>query len=291
LQTESSISELKFKKMKKLNIVLFALLFILTSCSKDQEEIIENENYETSEDVSNFHDLMNDAEDYYTDKIDFQLQETGQVEVRTDCPEISFTSPQGTYPNTITIDFGDGCEGPNGRVRSGMIIIDISAPIKELGATRVTTLVDFAIDQLQFEGTKSLTNTNVDDEGNITLIRELSGGMISYPNGSSASLDATHVLTQTEGGDTNQKYDDVVEITGSSYGTNRNGVEYTVTITEALVKERPCRFLVSGIKEISISGHDGVRTLNYGNGNCDPFALLTFANGTEKKVLLFRKWW
>ena len=88
-----------------------------------------------------------------------------------DCPLITFKQPRGTFPNTLTIDFGDNCVGPYGHVRKGSIVVEISAPLDEAGASRSITTVDFMIDGLLIVGSTVLTNQGYDADQNVSFSR------------------------------------------------------------------------------------------------------------------------
>ena len=47
----------------------------------------------------------------------------------SDCPEVTHSADPGTFPQTITIDYGDECEDRHGRIKSGLIVIEISGPL------------------------------------------------------------------------------------------------------------------------------------------------------------------
>ncbi|MEZ4818259.1 MAG: hypothetical protein R2776_09890 [Flavobacteriaceae bacterium] len=62
-----------------------------------------------------------------------------------------------------------------------------------------------------------------------------------------------------------------------------NGFSRTGVVTRTLVREASCLFLVSGEITVSQEGLTGV--LDFGNGNCDNIATITF-NGQEFQILL-----
>ncbi len=280
--------------MKTFNWLITATLFLglfFTSCNKDLDENLTDDllTDQVAEQMIVSTEDQATAEDFYQD-VEDQVDEA--IETRGgggDCPTVTADPDWDTYPRTVTIDFGDGCEGPHGRVRKGMIVVNISDnPINE-GAVRTATFVDFYIDNAQIEGTRTLTNLGYDDNGNITLSRVVTGGQITFPNGEQASWESDVVMTQIAGGDTPHFfYDNVFEITGTASGVNRNGKAFTINILEPLVKKKACLWLVEGV--VSIAGENAEVTLDYGDGECDRKAILTLPNGTEHEILV-RKWW
>ena len=98
-----------------------------------------------------------------------------------------------------------------------------------------------------------------------------------------------------EGGLTDVLIDDVFEVTGDAYGTNRIGTEYTGSIIEPLVKSRDCRWYSDGIIDIEVQAPGGTRgrTLDYGypDGSCDNLVEVQFLNGHVAVVEINRRWW
>ncbi len=276
--------------MKTINWLITATLFLglfFTSCNKDQDDNLTNEQVTeqmivSSEDQATAEDFYQDVED----QVDEAIESRGGG---GDCPTVTADPDWDTFPRTVTIDFGDSCEGPNGRVRKGQIVVTVTDNLINEGAVRTATFVDFFIDDAQIEGTRTLTNLGYDDNGNITLSRVVSGGQITFPNGEGASWESDVIMTQIAGGNTPLFFlDNVFEITGTASGVNRQGKAYTINILEPLIKKKACPWFVEGV--ISITSENVEVTLNYGNGECDRKAILTLPNGTEHEILM-KKWW
>ncbi len=276
------------------NIQVFALAALLlgvlfTACKKDEDKELTQAT--TAQLIAAGEDQAT-AEDLYED-VDYQVD--WAIEMRNgggsfpDCPTITMTPADGSYPRTLVIDFGDGCEGPNGRIRKGQIVVQQSAAWHVPGAVRTATLQDFHVDDAHIEGTRTLENLGFDAQGNITFTRTVTGGKVTYPNGSTATWESNCLLTQVEGGSTPFiLLDNAFEITGNGSGVNRNGKAYTVEITTPLLKKRICPWVVSGV--ISLSAEGKTLTLDYGSGTCDRKAILTLPNGAQHEILI-RRWW
>lgn len=280
--------------MKKFLLTLatvFALTLVFTACNKnnDDTDVALTEDVTTSEDLATAQDLFQSTED----EINYELEErgpTGPTGPNT-CPMRTVSPADGSFPRTVTIDYGtDGCEGPDGRVRRGQIIITQSDSMRNVGAVRIATLVDFYVDDAHVQGTKTWTNLGADAEGNVSLHRTVEGASITFPDGEQITWEADHTITQIAGGATPQRTDDVVQITGGSNGVNRNGVAYSNTIsdTDPLVKRHTCPWVESGTLTMTIGNR--TRSLNYGEGVCDRFAFLTLNNGQTIRIQI-RNWW
>jgi len=189
---------------------------------------------------------------------------------------------------TITIDFGDGCEDPRGRVRAGIINISYTGRRFLPGSVIITTFDNFSIDSIKIEGTRTVTNITeiVDDhlsrpKFSITLV----DGKMTWPDGTFATRNIDRVRTWVRA---LNPLDDEHHIDGTANGINKEGVDYSVVITETLVFKRRCRleetrvFIpVSGIKEINKGGQ--VYVVNFGDGHCDN--IITVTHGDITKVI------
>jgi hypothetical protein len=210
------------------------------------------------------------------------------VDDRNDCPVVTLASPKGTWPNTITLDYSDAGCTKDGRVFKGKIVIYQTNKMSVTGASRTFTFVNFSIDGAAISGSRSLTNNGLNASGQPSFTRT-GNETIAYPDGTTATHNATHTLTMVEGFGTAIWADDVWNITGTGSGTNRKGATYTVDITKPLVKSAVCPWIKAGTVTITVDG--ATRTLDYGDGTCDKDATLTLPNGTVKQVKIKHHWW
>jgi hypothetical protein len=261
-----------------------ALLF--TACKKDETTAVQTEQFVASEDQTTADNLYQDVDD----QVDEAIETRGGGDPTSVCPVITITPDDGSYPRTMTIDYGtDGCPGPGGRTRKGQVVVVLSDTLIQPGATRTVNFVDFYIDDAKIEGTRTLLNEGFDANGNIKLNRTVTNGKITFPNGEYATWEAAHIVQQVEGGNTpNVVLDNVFEITGGSSGVNRHGKSFQVTITEPLVKKRGCFWIVEGVKTLTVETKTA--TIDYGDGTCDNKAEVTLPNGTTKEITI-KRWW
>ncbi|MGB2190617.1 MAG: hypothetical protein ACPH0C_06225, partial [Flavobacteriales bacterium] len=195
-----------------------------------------------------------------------------------DCVEIT-DSGEDVYPRTITIDFGDDCFTPNGLQRTGTIEVVLTGDVRnEEGAVRTVTFEDLTIgDVMTVNGTRTMTNTGQNEEGQWTFAQETST-TIDRPV---LDIVRTYAGTRTwlAGHDTEECGDDVWQRDGAGEKTLSNGMgETTVTVTHnAVVYDRPCGYPVSGT--ITLVRNQFERIMDFGDGTCDALAELTI-NGT-----------
>ncbi len=261
--------------------LLFALPLLFTACNKDRWLDGDTE-LTTSQDVLTAQDLIQDTEE----EVDYEL---GTRDPEDLCPIVTVSPADGTYPRTVTIDYGtEGCEGWNGRIRKGIIQVTLTDTMIHEGAVRTVTFIGFSVDAVAIAGTKTLTNNGLNAEGQLTFTRVVSDASLTFPNGDVSEWEATQQITLIEGTGTPERIDDVIQLEGGSSGINRNGKPFTSEITVPLIKPFTCPWVVSGTRSVTVNDH--TFTLDYGDGTCNKTALLTRPNGTTKTVLIHR-WW
>lgn len=265
--------------MKKSFFLIAAFLMgvaLFQSCKKDDTS---NADVTTSEDIATNEDFSEEI-DFATD---IAIEERGSGNT---CPTVTLDKPWGTWPNTLTIDYGpDGCTGPNGdHLLKGKIIVEQSADMFTKDATRTKTFDNFYVDDVKVEGTKSWTNNGIDAAGDWSYTKTATNMKLIYPDGTSTTWNHTHTSTLIQGTLTLTFWDNVWSTTGNSSGTNRNGVSYTATITEPLIKKATCRWISEGKVEFTRDGNTA--SLDFGNGTCDRFGTLTGPNGNTFVIKL-----
>jgi len=200
---------------------------------------------------------------------------------------MTITVSGATYPRTVTLDFGTGCEGDNGITRKGKIIIVTSDTFRIKGATRKVSFDNYYVNDYKIEGTKTVTNTGLNSDNKPTRTVVLAGGKVTTPDGKTIERNFSKTRTWTIGFLTPYNLsDDVWEITGTTTGKNINGVDFTATIKTPLVYATTCKYIKSGILEIITESK--TMSIDYGNGDCDDIATLT-VNGETKQITL-RNW-
>lgn len=201
------------------------------------------------------------------------------------CATITVTPDDGSYPKTVTIDFGDSCRGLDGKVRKGAIVLHFTGPIRRSGSVLTITLKDFYLNRAHIEGTKVITNLS--ENGNIKFTTQIVDGKVSFPNGRGYKYNAIRHVKQTDGGTTDDLIDDVFNIEGRSQTEYNNGVTITLDTESPLVKKVACHWINDGVLKIKIN--DRVLLLDYAapnNGDCDNKAKLTWNNGTKSRIVI-----
>ena len=268
-------------------IILFLVinLVLLNSCVKDRDELTNNFIL-ASEDLTAQQDLLDANELEITEQIDL-----GLIAMTTrSFPTRSWANPKGSYPNTLTIDYGPtGVKDAYNRIRKGKLIVYISAPIHNAGSVREVQHEDFYIDDVNVQGRVVLLNQGPNNAGQNEFLRTVTGRTLVFPSKKTISWNATQIITQLEGNATPElRLDDVWSILSASSGVNRNGTNYTVTSSKKLIYKFTCPWIVEGSIELSVEGK--TLSIDYGNGICNNNAVLTLPDGSTREVLI-RRWW
>lgn len=259
---------------------LFAFAFFMTACQKDDPE--QDLDTDSAQTLSNANSVMDDLDDEATYRMAAESA-TG------DCPTVTYAQAKGTFPNTVTIDYGsEGCPGPLGHIRKGKIIVDLTDQYFTPGAIRTVTPDGFSVDDWSIEGQRTVTNLGENNEGDLHWSIVVNNATVTDPEGNTGNWSTSRIRTLVEGYETEGIEDDIYEITGSANGTNRRGKTWEASIVTPLVKPMSCRWVVSGTVELSVVGQSGVRSLDFGNGECDNKGVVTFPRGYQKEITLRR---
>lgn len=202
-----------------------------------------------------------------------------------DCGIITISTTD-EFPKTITVDFGTGCTGLHGVVRSGIIKIVISDSVRKVGSTAVMTFENYVVNGFKQEGKVTWTNTS--SAGVKSWKRVVEGGKTTNTLNNEYWLHSgTKYVTQIEGGSTPRVIgDDVFSITGSHTVINSEGRQRTCTIAadNPLIKANACRFVQKG--SIKIQGPRHYAVIDYGTGDCDNKATIAIDGGTAVEFTL-----
>jgi hypothetical protein len=198
------------------------------------------------------------------------------------CATISHDSAN----NLITVDFGSGCTGTDGKVRAGKILIQYTQRLYIPGAMLTISLDSFYVDNHHIEGVKTMTNVSPSIQSNISLQTTLDNGKVTWPDGSFATREFDRTSTWVRA---NNPINDELIVDGSASGTRRNGVSYTASTLSPLKFRRACRIqgirmAVEGSLLIQRSNHDDL-TIDFGTGDCDRTITLTM-NGQSQTITL-----
>lgn len=264
------------KRSFSLILLIGALIIGLTSCKKEVEQIVDS--ILTSQDNTR-------AMLYWDDIYKIVEEEATQIDgirytERNACIDTVIVDTLST-PRSILIDFGqDDCTGFDGRNRKGQLFVTFTGRYREIGTVITTTPIDYSINGYTLNGTKTVTNSGFTDNDEPYFTVEISDATMTAPgNEWTASWESTRTRVWKEGFDTAMFLDDVYEISGEQNGVGRSGNSYTAVIESPLRIELSCPWITSGIYSLTPEGAS-TRSIDYGNGACDPNASVTVNGNT-----------
>jgi hypothetical protein len=183
----------------------------------------------------------------------------------------------------ITIDFGSGCTGLDGRNRAGKINIDYSGQYYVQGSYHVVTFDSFYVDSRHIEGTRTITNMGYNSSNYMNWNIVASNMKMTRTDGFWRTWNSTRNRELISGGNDLIWSNDVYRINGNATGSNSNGRSFTMIIS-GLLRDFSCYWITEGT--ISITPSNGLtRTIDFGNGSCDNQATLTVGNQTRTITL------
>ncbi|HNT50520.1 MAG TPA: hypothetical protein PLM56_00585 [Cyclobacteriaceae bacterium] len=260
-------------------VLIAAFMFTLAACNQDEAPDFSPED---TEDASL--DAIEDS--YYDDADDLVSEAFAGIEdssngrktadERLACATITYEG-NGTS-GTLSIDFGDGCTGPRGNVRTGVIVVTHSGTWNIAGSSWSISFEDYTINGIEIEGNRTVTVVSYTEELSVFDVT-LTEGRVTWPDGRVATREVNRRREHER--NENNVLDRLI-IYGTAQGTFRNGRGYFIEIVEPLVYTRTCAaagvFIpVSGIKFIKHGNRE--LTIDYGDGTCDNIVTLTNKNG------------
>ncbi len=286
------------KSLKRMNfaVTLLMAFFMFVACDKDEstdsveDQLAQEETFETAElqasDESEMisEEIMNIGEDVYaTDEILSTSKGSYHSDFLPDCVTITTVITSTTKEKTI--DFGDGCELPNGNFLSGIIYLSYEKDMDLAQKTLSLSLENFTFNGVAVEGGASILRMRSNEDGNPQSEAEAEFSA-EWPDGSTASFTGNRTREWIEGYGSGIWGDNVFLITGMGTWTGPQGNVFVKEVIEPLRRELACRFIVSGVLEIS--RNEETASLDFGDGSCDAVGLLTLPSGETKEVFLRR---
>ncbi len=239
--------------------VFFALsIFILASCEKPDPDA------QSAEDDARGSYIMADA--FAVGNNEAGGGDGGKAEVPGMIVERNIMN------RTVTITF-ENCDY-RGAIRNGIIHVSYSVPdLQYPRAVSITvTFENYTMDGISVEGT---IVTTYGGTFLVPAIHIVATNMIAtFPNQETLNWSADQTYTMTFGFGDGDISNNVVEMSGTAEGTNREGNVFN-SIYSAVTVERSCEagYPVSGT--VTIESDKGTSVIDYGEGECDKIITVT----------------
>jgi len=242
-----------------ITIVVFAL--ISSGCQKwrDNRETVTSEN----------HTLAEASFIYILHHVLIGASPEGAL-LTDSCFSLSWSG--GSFPRTLTIDFGDTeCSGLFDIPTRGKIMAQLSDSMHHQGAVATVTTDELYINGYEADGEETITNLGLNSSGNQLYQMEVTGGIIvAKPDETSENYtlhwQCDYQFELIDKVNAAFASDDLYRITGSASGVNEENRSYTAEIIEPLHKYTDCRWVGSGKTKVS---PDGLRERDLNYGECE----------------------
>lgn len=285
----------KYFEIRSCTGMAVALTLLFFSCSKNEAtdavneltsiEVLSATELNASDEVELISEEITAlAEDVYSvDEILFTSKSSYTSDFLPDC--VTITTVVTDTSREKTIDFGDGCELRNGNVLSGIIFLSYSKDMEAATKMLSVSLENFIFNAVSVEGGASIMRTRANENGNPQSVAEAEFNA-EWPEGDTAAYAGNRTREWIEGYGSGFWGDNVFLISGMAAYQGKLGNVLAKNIVEPLRREMACRFIVSGILEIS--RNDAKVSLDFGDGSCDATGILTYTDGTSEEVFLRR---
>lgn len=256
--------------MKKI-IIASALFFTFLSCKKASEIMEEIEKDKIMAEDNSIAEKNSDDASIMSD----EANDKGELTSRGGNGILGgAVITRDSIGKKITIDFGTGVVGRDGKTRTGKIMISYTGGnYHSTGAIITQTFVNYTVNGHAISGTRTITNNGANTW---TIVAALT---ITKSNGKIITWNSTRTRSKVNAGE--------YTITGSANGTTSNGDTYTITIGTPLNVKLACDNIQGG----TITYTRGTKTVNidygYGTGTpCDNQAEVTLSNGSKHVITL-----
>ena len=220
-----------------------------------------------------------------------------------DCATV--TVEQDSFPKTIIIEYGEYCVNHNGITKTGIIKIVVSDSLKTPGSTYSVEYINLQIGNKLINQSAIHTFEGENENNNIVVSWE-SQSTIIIRDSIIINRSSNHSKEWLAGFETPYFDDNIFLITGEGTININDRYNFTRTIVDPLLIDRACRFILSGI--IEITRNDETMIIDYGDGECDNIAVVTkdgesaeieliserFKDGFQRRNRNIRKdrgWW
>ncbi len=277
-------------------ILLFFAFMLFVKCKKD--ETVDNTNntniaatIDNTLSESIFNTIFQDVNTFYNNELlsSFHGKKGGDPPPPfRRAKVVLFPFDTTSWPKTLDIDYGDtNVLGFDNNIHKGRIHTVFSSDFQRPGSEVTIVLDNYYLNNCKIEGTKIIKNKGRNLQHHLVFSEYIKDAQINKQDGSVIKWSQVSDKEWIEGELTrNIILDDVYKITGNRSGTDSKGNNYSVLIAKPLIIALNCKWIKEGIINFDISNIKYPVSIDYGNGTCDPDAILTV---NDKKINLTLK--
>ena len=274
-------------------LMMIAIALIsLNSCKKDPVTLPE-ENIEGLRLVTDNQMIADDELDKVErlgdlEEANFDINTEREDSIPEDGPCITKTWSVDSLVRILTIDYGtEPCLCLDSVYRSGKIIFTFSGKKFHVGATKTVHFINYNVNGHIFNGERVRIYV-----GNATFRRKVDEMNMTF-NDSTSTWKADETVVVLAGFETIDREDDIIQVTGSTWGIRRNSVGFKSEIKRPLIRkgdEMCSRYFIKGLVETKENNGNTI-VFNYdpyNDGACDKLASISF-NGQTPEIIEIRR--
>lgn len=255
----------KIKWLAGIAGVVLSASMLLSSCVRERDYNIELAKDETIGDFvySDAFHIVCDASTKSTGETLANYKTTGYC--------ATLTHDSVSNPKSLIIDFGNvNCLCNDSRSRRGRIVVNYTTKFSDSGNVITFNFDNYFVNDTRIMGTQVVENKGKNILGHTFFTQMTEGKLLKADTTIKDTLfwNADREITWMEGEGTPMWFDDVYETVGTGYGWGVRHEYYAMNITKPLIREVMCRFIKGGKVELQPQGK-ALRTIDYGNGECD----------------------
>ena len=187
-----------------------------------------------------------------------------------DCATV--TVDRDSFPKTVTIVYGEDCVTRRGIKKSGTVIITLSDSVHTPGSTYSVQYIDLQLGNKLINLEASYTYEGLNENNNPVVSWESYSTTIKRDS-IVIKRRFSHTKEWLSGFRTAYIDDDQFLLTGGGQVKINDRYEFSRVIIDPLYFDRACRFILSGVIEITRNGESML--IDFGDGECDNIATVT----------------
>lgn len=294
---------MKTKKISSLVLLgFFAAGVTLSSCKKSYSPASQANSAELEAQLVNATNNVSDFDNTANEDFDMVMSDDDAAALNarsTKCYTVTYSPSKDVYPHTKTVDYGTGCTNAEGVTKKGKVIVTFYDPVSDAhGRYSETNYENYYVNDVHVWGNVKVNK--IKNGTGKTVFNHIVHKTLTTSDGDINEWNANLDFTLIEGQNTEDKLDDVYEITGHAEGKETlDGVEANnwksdVDEHNVVIKPQSCKRRVKGGLIVSIKvkhANDLNEYLDYGSGECDDIATLSINGGAAQQVTLPLQFW
>jgi hypothetical protein len=281
------------KSLRSIFFFSVALVMFNFGCKKEKDEV----DYDTQSSVDNAQaeSISNEINEIADQAVEDGILSThrlgsGSNQLLTTCGTITVTIDSSDSSGTATIDFGNYfCHSfIDSRYRKGMITVIFTGPYRKTGteitinATNYFSGID-STSATKVNGQRTVKNEGRNGNNNLYYTITSNVTLVNYLN-EQLTWTSSRSREWIAGESTSARNDDEYHVTGSASGKSYGGVNFSMSIIEALHVKLSCHWITEGKFSLTPENKEA-RILDYGDGACNGDATVTIKDKTFEITL------